>query len=78
MASWPHDIADTPVARLAWQLQHRYNFELAPHLAVEELALVIASEAGLKPPVSFDAARLFLTELGLVVRQRSIDRCALT
>lgn len=64
---WPDHIADTPVARLAWELQAKYPCEMPPHLAIEALALCIAEAYGLWPPVTFIEAERFLGELGIQV-----------
>jgi len=68
MTPWTfQDIAETPIARLALELQDEYQFELSPHLAVEELALTIADRYELTPPVSFARARAFLLDLEVIV-----------
>ena len=66
MKAWPHPIADTALARLTWELQSQYRFDLPPHLAVEDLAQLIGERYQLRPPVGFEAGCQFLFELGVL------------
>lgn len=68
MTPWPFpEIAETPVARLAFELSNDYSFELPPQIAVEELGAELAERFELVPPVSFEDALRILRELEIVV-----------
>jgi hypothetical protein len=74
MLPWSDNVADTPVARLAWGLQYYYPFEKPPHLAIEALALTIGDRYKLQPPLTLEDGVRFLEGLGIEVNPIRMPR----